>query len=85
MTTLDSDALSTLGVTVLAAGVGGAVGNWWWSAVVVGLALLAGAYAAHVREEAPAAPVDDGQAHAEPQRPQPATAHVPLTSKRVIT
>lgn len=82
MTTLDSDGLSTLGVAVLAAGVGGAIGNWWWSAVIVGLALLAGGYAAHVREETTPPAADPPETD---PRPQPATAHVPPAAERVIT
>ena len=86
MTTLDSDALSTLGVAVLAAGVGGATGSWWCSAIVVGLALLAGGYAAHVRENGTPAVVDEAEPlAAEPPRPQPATAYVSPEPERVIT
>jgi hypothetical protein len=87
VTTLDSDAFSTLGVVVLAAGIGGASGNWWWSAVVVGLALLAGGYAAHVREnETPPVAVEaEPPPAAESPRPQPATAYVPPAERRVIT
>lgn len=65
--------LAVLGIAAVAAAVGGGLG-WWWSLGVVGVALLAAAYVAHLAGQQPAAD--------EPApRPPPAPAAAPVNSE----
>lgn len=78
---MGENVLAVLGVAAIAAAVGGLSGQWWWSVLVVGLALVAAAYAAHTYNtavvELAAPPVAEPDA---PPRPASAPAPRPMRS-----
>lgn len=74
--------LATLGIAAVAAAVGGASGNWWYSLGVVGLALLAAARAAHVAMVRAAA---EPEVDPEPPAAAAPTGPIPVPDEQVVT